>query len=157
MMKRIVPVVLAVLLAGAFAYGQEEFIELLRSDIKADKVAILTAVLELTPDEGTAFWPVYREYELEQDRINDRALAGLKDYAEHYDKMTGEKATELVQMVLTVDEDRVKLRQKYLKKFQKVLPPVKVARFYQAERQIALLLRLQVASEVPLIVEPETN
>jgi len=151
MIRRIVPVILVCLLAVAFVHGQEEYIELLRSDIKTQKVAMLTEVLELTEEESAAFWPVYREYELELDKINDETLARIKDYVAHYDSMTDEKATELIQQALTLDESRVKLRKKYFKKFQGALPPIKVARFYQAERQISMLLRLQIAAELPLI------
>jgi hypothetical protein len=151
MTRRIVPVILVCLLAVAFAHGQEKYIELLRSDIKTQKVAMLTEVLELTDEESASFWPVYREYELELDKINDESLAGIKDFVAHYDSMTDDKATELIQQALSLDESRVKLRRRYFKKFQGALHPITVARFYQAERQISMLLRLQLAAELPLI------
>jgi hypothetical protein len=139
------------LMATAAAHSQEKYVELLRSDIKTQKVAMLTEVLELTEEESAAFWPVYREYELELDKINDETLVVIKDFVAHFDSMTDEKATELTHKTLSLDESRVKLRKKYLKRFQGALPPIKVARFYQAERQISMLLRLQIAAELPLI------
>ena len=38
------------------------YAELLRSDIQAQKVAILTEVMGFTEAEDSAFWPIYRDY-----------------------------------------------------------------------------------------------
>ena len=40
------------------------YAELLRSDVRTQKVAILTEVLDLTEAEDKAFWPIYREYQI---------------------------------------------------------------------------------------------
>ncbi len=40
------------------------YAELLRSDVRTQKVAILTEVLGLTEAEDKAFWPIYREYQI---------------------------------------------------------------------------------------------
>ena len=37
------------------------YAELLRSDVRASKVAILTELMGLTESEDKAFWPLYRE------------------------------------------------------------------------------------------------
>src|SRR5215472_18569082 len=41
-----------------------EYAELLRSDVRAQKVAILTEVMDFTDEESAAFWPIYRDYDL---------------------------------------------------------------------------------------------
>jgi hypothetical protein len=43
------------------------------------------------------------------------------------------------------------LKKKYFKKFDKVLPSKTVAKFFQLENQINLLIDLQIASELPFI------
>ena len=40
------------------------YAELLRSDVRAQKIAILTEVMGFTEAEDKAFWPIYREYDL---------------------------------------------------------------------------------------------
>ena len=54
------------------------YAELLRSDLRAQKVAIITEVMEFTEAEDAKFWPVYREYETALAKINDDRLALIK-------------------------------------------------------------------------------
>ena len=37
------------------------YVELLRSDVRSQKIAILTQLMELTEAEDKAFWPLYRD------------------------------------------------------------------------------------------------
>ena len=149
-MKRLLLVIVFVL-ATSIGYAQEAYIELLRSDVKTKKVAIITEVIQFTDEEANAFWPIYREYDLELAKIGDARIALIKDYAQHYETMTDEKAKELVQMALKLEGKRTKLKRKYFKRFDRVLSSKTVAKFFQLENQINLLIDLQIASELPLI------
>lgn len=68
---------------AAVGYAQEAYIELLRSDIRAKKVAIITEVMQFADAQARAFWPVYREYDLELSKIGDARVELIKDYARH--------------------------------------------------------------------------
>src|SRR3982750_524852 len=46
-------------------------VELLRTDVRAQKVAILTELMDLSDTEDAVFWPIYREYAVELAKIND--------------------------------------------------------------------------------------
>ncbi|NIO06376.1 MAG: hypothetical protein GTN74_17750 [Proteobacteria bacterium] len=143
--------IIAFVLASSAGYAQDAYIELLRSDVKTKKVAIITEVMHFTNEETNAFWPVYREYDLELSKIGDGRLQLIKDYAQNYETMTDEKAKELVDRALRLEAKRTKLKKKYFKKFDKVLPSKTAAKFFQLENQINLLIDLQIASELPLI------
>ncbi len=54
--------------------------ELLRSDVRFQKVAIITEIMQFTEDEDAKFWPIYREYEAALAKINDDRLALIKEY-----------------------------------------------------------------------------
>ncbi len=149
-MKKLV-FVLVFVLAGTVAYAQEGYIELLRSDVKTKKVAIITKVMQFTDEEANAFWPTYREYEFELAKIGDEKLELIKDYAQNYETMTDEKAEELIRAVFKLEGKRTKLKKKYFRKFDRVLPSKTVAKFFQLENQILLLIDLQIASNLPLI------
>jgi predicted GH43/DUF377 family glycosyl hydrolase len=149
-MKRLLFVIVFVL-ATTVGYAQDAYIELLRSDVKTKKVAIITEVMQFTDEEARTFWPVYREYEVEFAKIGDARIALIKDYAQNYETMTDEKAKELVQKALKLEGRRTKLKRKYFRKFDRVLSSKKVAKFFQLENQINLLIDLQIASELPLI------
>ena len=47
------------------------YAELLRSDVQAQKVAILTEVMGFTEAEDKAFWPIYRDYNTEMAKLGD--------------------------------------------------------------------------------------
>ena len=50
------------------------YVELLRSDVRAQKVAFITELMEFTEAEDKAFWPIYREYDVELSKINDERV-----------------------------------------------------------------------------------
>ena len=129
----------------------DTYLELLRSDIKAETVAILTEVMEFSDDEGAVFWPIYREYDLESSKLGDRRVTALKDYAENFDQLSNEKAKSLADAHFKLQEERLKLSKKYYKKTAKALDPNTAARFVQVMDQINLLLDVQVAVNIPLI------
>ena len=155
-MKRTILLVVAGLTLATAAFAQQgldSYIELLRSDLKTQKQAILMQTVEFSEAEETAFWPIYREYGLELDKLGDRRVALIKDYAENFDTMTEEKAKELMSAAFKLDKDRIKVDEKYYKNFSKATSFITAARVMQVENQIRLLIRLQIAAELPLIEE----
>jgi hypothetical protein len=128
------------------AYG-----ELLRSDLRARKVGIITEVMQFSDAEDAKFWPVYREYEGELAKVNDDRLALIKEYAVTYDKMTDAVADRLARGALDLEARRNALKGKYYDRFKSVLSARTAARFLQVENQILLLLDLQIAASLPIV------
>jgi len=152
-MKKLLLVIIVLLSVNTVSYGGglDAYIELLKSDMRTEKVAVITEALQLTSEESSAFWPIHREYELELSKIVDDRIELIKDYAQHYDNLTNEKAKELAKTVFELEKRRTKLKKKYFKKFEKAVSAVVAAKFIQIENQINLLVDLQIASELPLI------
>ena len=50
--------------------------------MRAQKVAILTEVMGFTEAEDKAFWPIYREYDLEMAKLGDERVALIAEYAQ---------------------------------------------------------------------------
>src|SRR4029077_17158939 len=46
--------------------------ELLRSDIRTKKMTMIAERMEFSGKEADAFWPIYRQYEVELAAINDK-------------------------------------------------------------------------------------
>lgn len=137
--------------SAALAQNEMQYMELLRSDIKTKKVAILTEALQLTEEQSAAFWPLYREYDLELSKLGDRRIAQLRSYADNFANLTDEKAKQMADDYFKLEEDRLKLKKNYFKKMEKELGANTAARFTQIENQIELLIDVQLASEMPLI------
>lgn len=142
----------ALLSAATYTQGQDlnSTVELLRSDLKTQKTAIITKAMQFSDQEATAFWPIYRAYEQDLAKIGDARVALIKDFAANYGTMSGEKARELAKHSLKLQEQKVGLLKKYHKEIDKKVSPIHAARFVQLENQIGMLIDLQVGSELPL-------
>jgi len=140
-------------LLSVAAYGQDvsSMVELLRSDIKTKKTAIITKAMQFDDQQAAVFWPIYRQYEQELAKIGDARVALIKDFAQNYGTMSGEKARELAKQSLALQSQKVDLLKKYHKEIDKKVSPIHAARFVQLENQIGMLIDLQVSSELPLI------
>jgi hypothetical protein len=127
------------------------YVELLRSDIRTQKVAIITEMMQFSEDDDAKFWPIYREYEVELAKINDDRIALITEYAEAYRKLTNEMADSMVARALDLEARRNTLKAKYFERVKSVLPAVTAARFLQVENQLLLLLDLQIAAALPVV------
>jgi hypothetical protein len=152
----------AALLAGvlasfpviASAGSLESEIELLRSDLKAGKVEVVKEALNVEGAKADAFWPVYRKYQLELDKIGDKRIAMIKDFAANYESMTDVKAKALVKQALDLQTQRTSLLRTYYPQFEKVLGSTDAAKLIQVEHLIMALIDVQLAAEMPLIEKP---
>jgi hypothetical protein len=126
-------------------------LQIARSLTEANRQATVAANMKLTDDESKAFWPLYREYRTEQAKQSDRLVELIKTYAKEYDTLTDDQAKELTRTYLDIDKKRLGLKEKYLKKFEKVLPAAKVARAMQAEQKLDAIQAFGIARTVPLI------
>jgi hypothetical protein len=143
-----------VLLAGGVAGAQDkptDNMEILREKLRADKKAVVAAVLELTDGEAKVFWPVYNAYQSDMVSHYDRVLKLLDTYTKAYDTMTDVIATSLLKQFLALERDHVALLTSYVPRFQKVLPPRKVARLYQIENKARALVNYELARSIPFV------
>lgn len=70
----------------------QEYIELMRSDVRERKAETLATVMQLSAADAAKFWPIYAEYHAELTKLNDLRVANIEEYARTYDQMTNEKA-----------------------------------------------------------------
>lgn len=138
-------------LAAPAAMAQDQGkVEAARLAIETERTALITANLPLTDAEAQAFWPLQREYRGEVRQLNDRTLALLREFGTNYGTATDKQASDMLKQHLKIQEDRVKLWKKYQGRFEKVLPPKKVARYYQIENKMDAAVAYQMAEAIPL-------
>lgn len=132
--------------------SETDQLQQLRADVQADRQALVAANLELTDAEGQAFWPLYREYRTEMAKmVGDPMQKLIQEYARVYDSATPEQAKSMVDQMMAIGRDELKIKESYLPRFRKVVSEVKVARFLQIENKIDALIRLDLAASIPLI------
>jgi DNA-directed RNA polymerase subunit F len=119
--------------------------------VRADKKLLVSENMQLTEAEAKAFWPVYDQYQDELILLRKRTVKLIKDYADAYEKMSNETAKKLLDELMSIEAMGPKLRQAYLPKFRKVLPEVKVVRYYQIESKINAALMYELAANIPLV------
>jgi len=127
------------------------YVELLRSDVRSQKVAILTELMNFTEAEDAAFWPIYREYDVELSTLNDERVALIKDYAKAYPNVTDEQADTLARKALDINARRNALQTKYYERVKSALSAKTAARFLQVEHQLLLIIDLQIAAALPIV------
>ena len=159
-----IPAILALVLmvTGATAANAQSSNDALMSpqEVQAAKEFVdrerdlaLTANLDLTEQESEAFWPLYEEYRQKIRSVRGRKLTLIEAYAEKYRAgvVDGEFAEMAIKESLKIQLETVKIRQKYWKKFRRILPATKAARFYQLENKMDTEVDFVLAGGVPLV------
>ena len=133
------------------AQTTNDYLEISRDVLKIEKKAAIADVMDLSEIESQPFWNLYNEYQGELYIVHNKRIDGIKDFAKNYEKMSDEKADELWMNFIGYQSDLLKLKKGYYKKFKKILPAVKAARFFQAENKIEALVNAQLALDIPMI------
>lgn len=134
----------------------DSYVESLRADLRADKVAIITEAMQFNDQESKAFWQVYKKYEADVTKVNDQRLALIKSYSNKFAAMTDADAKTIIDQSIDFESRRTDVKKKYAKEFQKAgLSSLTVAKFLQLEHRLDLLVDLKIASELPsLLIKP---
>ena len=156
-MKRSIIVMLMVtalmVALGGIAAAQDQIannMELVKQKVRTDKKLFIAENMALTEAQAKEFWPVYESYQAELEKNFERMAKLIKLYAENYETLTDEMAKKIVNEWFAIDDKELKLRKSYLPKFQKVLPDIKVARYFQLERKIFATVDYAMAANIPL-------
>ena len=128
-------------------------LNLLRQDLRSKRKQLIAANLKLTDTDATTFWPVYDQYMTELIAINDRKFGLVQEYADNWGKMTNDQSLLFARNWLEMDIAIAQLRQHYVPIVAQVLDGRKTTTFFQLDRRIAMMLELQVSSQMPLVQE----
>jgi hypothetical protein len=132
-------------------FAQSGEIALTRQVVQTERQALVTAAMELSEQEGAAFWPLYREYRGAMAKVGDRSQALIVDYAAKYATLTDADAQVMLDEMLAIDTEALKVRKDYVKRFGKILPAKRVARFFQIENKMDAVIKADLAETIPLV------
>ena len=130
-------------------------IELARVDMTSQRNGIVSATMQLSDKDAAAFWPIYRKYEYERSVADDGRAAVVKEYAEKYSTITDNDAKSMTERMMEYDSREIALKKKYAKEFSRVLPATTVAKFFQLDHRIDLLMGMQIESSLPPLWRPQ--
>ncbi len=143
--------------ALASAQIPRDAVECARADLKADRKAVIAEEMRFTPRESDAFWPIYRNYRAEVERVTDRMVNLVFEYSDFYPDVPEQKAKQILKDYTKVEADLLGVKRKYLKKFGKVLPATKVFRLAQLDNRFDLGTRLALAAWIPVMPAPQAQ
>ena len=144
-------IALVVISVSANAQTENDYLEIAREVLKTEKKAVIAELMQLSDEESQPFWNIYNEYQGKLYLVQNKRIEIIRDYSEHFETLTGEKADELYTKSMAFKQEILKLEKQYYKKFKKILPAGKAARFFQAENKIETMIDANLSLEIPLI------
>ena len=129
----------------------EEVVKAVRADLQASRSDVIAKNVTLTSEQAAKFWPVFEQYQKEQNVIMDAQMRGIQEYVDRSLNLDDASALALLNSHLERDAKMAMLRQKWLGEFQKVLPGKTAVLVMQIDRRISLVHQLEFASRIPLV------
>jgi hypothetical protein len=124
---------------------------------RAERKAAVGENMNLTDAEAKVFWPLYDQYEARMDKIEDRHVREVKNYAASYETLTNDDANRKLDEVVAIQQARLDVIREFVPKFRAALPGIKVTRFFQIDSKLHAMLQCHIAQLVPLAQEPKAE
>jgi len=112
---------------------------------------VVGEVMDLTPDEQKRFWPVCTAYRGEMSALGERMARLVADYAARFGKLQDQDASAMTREYMDIDQKALDVKKKYLPKFDAVLNPKQVARFFQTDQKLDAGIKFGMAKGIPLM------
>jgi hypothetical protein len=151
MKPAILSVVLALIAAPAAPQDVAQSLELSREVVDSQKRVIVAGSLPLSDEEADAFWPLFDEFQKELKKIDRRSDRLISGYSAEYATLAGARARGMIDEALSIEEDRVQLKRRWLKRMEPVLPPRMLARYFQLENKFQAVVAADLARQIPLV------
>ena len=129
----------------------EPAIKELRDAVGKDRRDIVKANMLLTNSEAARFWPIYDEYRAEMNKIGDKRVKLITDFAANRNSMSEDEGMRLLKERIDIEKEKNDLRGDYVKKFNKELSARTTARFFQIDQKLDAAVEAALAAKIPLI------
>ena len=135
---------LALVVPGAVAATSHEAIaNVLETQVAVNRTDVMARAVLLSRAEADAFWPVYRNYERERERLEGEARALLDDYLTNAQTLDDATVQAMLDRLFALYEQRLASLRTYATALQAKLPIRHAAGFVQREFELLRLLDLQ--------------
>jgi hypothetical protein len=129
----------------------EPAIQMLRQEVGKDRRDIVKANMLLTNSEAARFWPIYDKFRGDMNKIGDRRVKLITDYAANRNSMSEDEGNRLLKEALDIEKEKTSTKEDYVKKFQKELSARTTARFFQIDQKLDAAVDAALAARIPLI------
>jgi hypothetical protein len=126
-------------------------IKMLRTEVGQDRRDIVAAAMLLTPSEGQTFWPLYDQYRADEHKLGDRKVRLITDFIANRESMSEEQAEKLMKEAFAIEKEKIAIKENYVAKMSKALSARTVARFFQIDNKLDVVVEAALAARIPLI------
>jgi len=117
---------------------------------RTDKRALVDKTLSLTPAEAKKFWPIYDTLQRSLGNLNRERNVALEILANRDRPPSDAYAKQVVNDLLSIEEQEIKALRKASNAALRALPPRKAARYMQLEQKLRAAQDYEIALAFPL-------
>lgn len=124
---------LSLILLSTIAFAQGDRFN--SEKIEAAKVAFFTQKLDLSADQAKVFWPIYNDYQREQDALRKAHFQKIISFrkVKEIDEMTDAEVQAFIYNDFDFKQRDLNIEKKYYNKLKASLPIKTVGKFYRAQ------------------------
>ncbi len=113
---------------------------------------LIDTEIQMTDAERQRFWEVYEAFDQEMDLLGAQYVRLLETYFDRYLRgaLTDAEANRLIDEYLTLQIGMLRVRQKYLPEFRKVIGGIRTTQLYQLQNKVKAEVDAALAEVVPL-------
>ncbi len=104
-----------------------------KDKIKALKIAFITEKLALTSKEAQEFWPIYNQFDDENQQLRRQKLQKIKKEIRDFENLSEKRASQLLNELENVNEQQHLARKKLTKDLKKIIAAKKIILLKKAE------------------------
>ena len=117
---------------------------------RKDKRTLVADKMQLTPAEAKKFWPIYDNLQRDLARLNRERNLALETLAARDRPLSDAYAKQVVNDLMSVEEQEIKALRKASSATLRALPPRKAARYLQLENKLRAAQDYEIAVVFPL-------
>ena len=125
---------LIALLCPLFMFSQN-ILDKKRQKIESEKIAYITNALDLSLEEAQAFWPLYNEYSVKKNAVNQKRIKEFDNLKENKSSLSEQEIGIILDQKFKMEQEILDLKMNYKKEFQKVISNTQLSNLYHAERE----------------------
>jgi len=137
--------------ADTAAQMTQEEVGIVQNLYGMEKRAIYQKVMELTPSDSVAFWPIYDEFELERKNLGQRRVQLMQKFVSKYPAISAEELDEIVEGLIEVRAELLDLETDAYEEMKEKTSTMTAAKFIQIESFLNTMISAELAQEMPFI------
>lgn len=130
------------------AQSNEDELQFMQSIYGMEKRDVVDEFLELSDIETSEFWRLYDEYEAKRKELGKKRFELVNKYVDQYGKVSSANADMFMKEAIQLRNKSNNLLDSYYKKIKSRTDPVVAMQFYQIERYLSDLIRIEILEEI---------